>query len=192
MGLPSKDFLRSQILERVRGISPEERSTRSVALRTILLEQAVWQEARSVLFFAPLAGEPDIAALFEVAWREGKLVAFPRFEPATATYLAALAGCQADLVRGRFGVLEPGPGCPGRALNQLDLVLVPGVAFDPAGGRVGRGKGFYDRLLAGVVGHKCGVAFTEQIVAQVPVEPHDMRLDSILTPTRWIPCRRAA
>ncbi|MBP9903534.1 MAG: 5-formyltetrahydrofolate cyclo-ligase, partial [Verrucomicrobia bacterium] len=71
-------------------------------------------------------------------------------------------------------------------LNRLDLVLVPGVAFDPRGGRLGRGQGYYDRLLAGVRGTKCGVAFDEQIVDAVPVGPLDIRLNCILTPTRWI------
>jgi 5-formyltetrahydrofolate cyclo-ligase len=66
------------------------------------------------------------------------------------------------------------------------LVLVPGVAFDLRGRRLGRGKGFYDRLLADAGGLKCGVAFDEQIVTEIPVEPHDVSVDCILTPTRWI------
>jgi 5-formyltetrahydrofolate cyclo-ligase len=66
------------------------------------------------------------------------------------------------------------------------LVLVPGVAFDSHGRRLGRGKGFYDQLLAFVRGTKCGVAFDEQIVPEIPIEPHDVRLNCILTPTRWI------
>jgi 5-formyltetrahydrofolate cyclo-ligase len=66
------------------------------------------------------------------------------------------------------------------------LALVPGVAFDVRGGRLGRGRGFYDRLLAGVSGAKCGVAFDEQIVDAVPAGPLDIRLNCILTPTRWI------
>ena len=67
-----------------------------------------------------------------------------------------------------------------------DLILVPGVAFDLHGRRLGRGKGFYDQLLAAVRGTTCGVAFEQQMVREVPVEPHDIHLNSILTPTRWI------
>ncbi|HLP77584.1 MAG TPA: 5-formyltetrahydrofolate cyclo-ligase, partial [Candidatus Paceibacterota bacterium] len=78
--------------------------------------------------------------------------------------------------------------CAPVSLNQLDLVLVPGVAFDACGRRLGRGKGFYDRLLADTRGIKCGVAFDEQIVTGIPVEPHDVLVDCILTPTRWIDC----
>ena len=70
-------------------------------------------------------------------------------------------------------------------LNRLDLVLVPGVAFDLNGRRLGRGKGYYDRLLAEFEGWTCGVAFDQQVVEAVPSEPHDMRLTCLVTPTRW-------
>jgi 5-formyltetrahydrofolate cyclo-ligase len=76
-------------------------------------------------------------------------------------------------------------------LNQLDFLLVPGVAFDRSGRRLGRGKGFYDRLLAGVTGMKCGVAWDEQIVHELPAEPHDIAMDLMLTPSRWADCRLA-
>jgi 5-formyltetrahydrofolate cyclo-ligase len=71
------------------------------------------------------------------------------------------------------------------------LILVPGVAFDLRGYRLGRGKGFYDQLLAAVRGPTCGVGFDEQIVDAVPVEPHDVRLSCLLTPTRWIELQAA-
>ena len=91
-----------------------------------------------------------------------------------------------DLLVGRFGIREPETSCGEIELNRLDFTLVPGVAFDLQGRRLGRGKGFYDRMLAAVRGTTCGVAFDEQIVEEVPVEPHDTRVNCILTPTRWI------
>jgi 5-formyltetrahydrofolate cyclo-ligase len=66
------------------------------------------------------------------------------------------------------------------------LILVPGVAFDLQGNRLGRGKGFYDRLLAEIRGVKCGVAFEEQIVDEIPVGSHDAAMDFIVTPSRVI------
>jgi 5-formyltetrahydrofolate cyclo-ligase len=74
-------------------------------------------------------------------------------------------------------------------MNRLDLILVPGLAFDLNGRRLGKGKGYYDRLLAGVSGIKCGVAFDEQVVSEVPAGPHDVRVNCILTPTRWLEFR---
>jgi 5-formyltetrahydrofolate cyclo-ligase len=126
--------------------------------------------------------------LFQVAWRAAKTLVLPQSNPATGSYAAAVVRDRESLRVGRFGVLEPAAGCPVLPLNQLDLVLVPGVAFDLSGGRLGRGMGFYDRLLAEVRGHKCGVAYDLQIVPSVPVERHDVRVDSILTPTRWHRC----
>ena len=91
-----------------------------------------------------------------------------------------------DLSHGQFGIREPSGHCIAVPPNRLDLILVPGVAFDSHGRRLGRGKGFYDQLLESVRGTTCGVAFDEQIVESVPVEPHDVHLNCILTPTRWI------
>jgi 5-formyltetrahydrofolate cyclo-ligase len=117
----------------------------------------------------------------------GKAAALPAFVPGTSVYTARrILDPTRDLVPGKFGIREPALSCPEVALNRLDLVLVPGIAFDVSGGRLGRGKGFYDRLLPAVNGLKCGVAFDEQIVDAVPVGPMDVRLNCILTPTRWI------
>jgi len=63
---------------------------------------------------------------------------------------------------------------------------VPGLGFDLSGHRLGRGRGYYDRLLAGIAGVKCGVAFDPQVVAQIPAERHDVNMNFILTPTRWL------
>ena len=185
----AKSALRERIRESLRGASAGERARLSQALRANLLRQSIWTDARRVLLFASLAEEPDVLPLLEEAWQAGKTVLLPQFNPANDDYQTCALASSAELIAGRFGVLEPGSGCPVVPLNQLDLVLVPGVAFDLTGRRLGRGKGFYDRLLAQVRGHKCGVCFDSQVVAAVPEEPHDIRLDSILTPTRWQPVR---
>ena len=187
-----KSAWRRQMRERLRALPAEARATASRQLHLLLLAQPIWARANSVLCFAPLAGEPNITPIIDDALGANKVVALPRFDPGAGAYLAARIETRALCIPGQFGALEPAAGCPSIPLNQLDLVLVPGIAFDLAGRRLGRGKGFYDRLLAEVRGHKCGVAFDEQIVAEVPEEPHDVRVDSILTPSRWHLCSRAA
>ena len=187
-----KSGWRRQMRERLRALPAEARATASRQLQELLSAQPLWAGANSLLCFAPLAGEPDITPTIDDALRANKVVALPRFDPRTGTYVAARIEARSQCIPGHFGALEPGAGCPAIPLNQLDLVLVPGVAFDLAGRRLGRGKGFYDRLLAEVRGHKCGVAFDEQIVDEVPEEPHDVRVDSILTPLRWHLCPRTA
>ena len=192
MEASSKAAIRQQIREALVALPSAERSALSLKLRNVLSSQPTWRQASSILGFAPIGNEPDVMPLLEEAWSSNKRVALPRYDAGTSVYSACAVSNHAEIRPGSFGVLEPTAGCPVVPLNQLDFILVPGVGFDLAGRRLGRGKGFYDRLLAEVLGHKCGVAFDAQIVAQLPEEPHDVRVDSIATPTRWHWCPRAA
>jgi 5-formyltetrahydrofolate cyclo-ligase len=185
----AKSALRLQVRERLRGMTPQQREAASVQICARLPHQAVWKSAGSILFFAPMPTEPDVWPLLLEALSSGKRVALPRFDKQAGTYAPALIeNPDRDLVVGKLGIREPGLHYQQLPGNQVDLVLVPGVAFDLSGRRLGRGKGFYDRLLRTVSGTKCGVAFDQQIVAGLPAEPHDYAIDCILTPTRWIEC----
>src|SRR5207342_2860520 len=109
-----------------------------------------------------------------------------RYVVAGDTYeVCQVSDAQHDLQPGRFGLPEPVTACSSLDLKQLDLTLVPGVAFALNGNRLGRGKGYYDRLLEKIPGCKCGVAFDWQLKVDIPTEGHDVRLNCILTPTRW-------
>jgi 5-formyltetrahydrofolate cyclo-ligase len=181
-----KAILRRQLREAVRALTPAEAAGAAAALRDRLVTQPAWQQARTILLFVPAPDEPDIWPLVDKALREGRTVALPRHDPATDTYGAAqVQDPDTDLVPGRFGLREPGPQCPSVPLNRLDLALVPGLGFTPTGGRLGRGKGYFDRLLPSVSGLACGVAFDCQLVDTLPLEPHDAVLNAVLTPTRW-------
>lgn len=183
----AKSLLREQIRDRLKTLPAAERAVAATQLCARLKTSELWRAAKSVMLFAPLPDEPDIWPLLADALAAGKLVALPRFDPATKQYTACqIRNPAGDLVSGQFGIREPNNYCPSHPLNRLDLVLVPGVGFDLHGRRLGRGKGFYDQLLADVRGKTCGVAFDEQIIADIPMEPHDIPLNCILTPTRWI------
>src|SRR5205823_12811558 len=116
-----------------------------------------------------------------------KHVALPRFLPDTGAYAAFFVRDE-PLMPGPFNIFEPSMNNPA-PLNRLDLIVAPGLAFDGWGRRLGRGKGFYDRLLSAVNGVKCGICFEEQLLAEIPVESHDVTLDFVATPTRWLDCR---
>ena len=183
----AKADLREQVRERLKALSPQQREVASLQICSRLRQQQIWKSARSILFFAPLPAEPDVWPLLEEAVLADKTVALLRFSSPTQSYQAAVVqNLQADLQPGQFGIREPSASCAEFPLNRLDLVLVPGVAFQANGCRLGRGKGFYDRLLAAVRGRKCGVAFDEQIVSAIPAGPLDMGVNCIVTPTRWI------
>jgi 5-formyltetrahydrofolate cyclo-ligase len=183
----SKSVLREQIRTKFRTIPVSEREAKASQACSLLEQQSVWQNAQSILFFAPLPGEIDIWPLLQDSLAAKKTVALPRFDSVAQKYVACqIQNEAADLRLGQFGIREPTTHCVMSPIKPLDLILVPGVAFDLHGRRLGRGKGFYDRLLADMRGTTCGVAFDEQIVAEIPVEPHDVHLDYLLTPTRWI------
>lgn len=153
-----------------------------------LRQQPVWQAAKAVLLFASMTGEPDVWPLIRDALASQKTVAMPRYVSRQAGYeIRQIHDGERDLQPGHWGIREPVESSQKFALNRLDFALVPGVAFDLAGRRLGRGKGYYDQLLAHVCGFKCGIAFDWQVVAAVPAEPHDVVLDCILTPTQWHP-----
>ena len=189
-----KREIRKDVREKVRKISEEIVLNFSHRAAELLLQQEQWIAAQKVLGYLALKDEVELSAVLKAAFSAGKTVALPRFLPETGLYGAAVLPEKegfATLSFGRFGVLEPAPTAPILPLNQLDFVLVPGVAFDPSGRRLGRGKGFYDRLLADTNNSciKCGVALDEQLVAAIPAESHDVSMNFVLTPSRWITCK---
>jgi 5-formyltetrahydrofolate cyclo-ligase len=183
----AKAALRREIRAALQKISPAARDAASAQLCDRLKDQSFWKSAASVLFFAPLPDEADVWPLLEETVAGGKIAALPRFDPADQTYAARrVQNPQSEIAIGPFGIREPKSGCAEIALSRLNLIVVPGVAFDLCGRRLGRGRGFYDRLLAEIQGVKCGIAFNEQIAGEVPTGEHDLQMDFILTPTRCV------
>jgi 5-formyltetrahydrofolate cyclo-ligase len=182
-----KALLRKATRAALQKIPPAMRLAASAQIRSRLKEQPFWQNAASVLFFAPLADEVDVWPLLEETLAGEKIAALPRHDSASNDYIACrVKNPQSEIGPGQFGIREPKAGCPEIPLERLGLILVPGIAFDLRGARLGRGRGFYDRLLVEIHGIKCGVAFDEQIVDAVPAGNLDVRMDFVLTPTRCV------
>jgi 5-formyltetrahydrofolate cyclo-ligase len=182
-----KAGLRQKIRGQIGALTAGQRADASTRARALLAAQHIWNQAQSILFYSPMADELDVWPLLVEALQHGKTVLLPRFIPDTRVYGAfQVSDPKRDCAPGKFGICEPSAACPAFPLNRLDFVLAPGVGFDTAGHRLGRGGGYYDRLLAHVSGVKCGVAFDEQVVHQIPAEPHDIQMDFVLTPTQWI------
>ncbi|HEY5812215.1 MAG TPA: 5-formyltetrahydrofolate cyclo-ligase [Terrimicrobiaceae bacterium] len=165
-----KQILRAKMKALVRCIP--SKATASQRLRQHLLSSTYWNSAAVVFGFAPLAGEPDW--LGDQALKD-KLLAYPKIgDDGRLLFLVATS-----FERGSHGVREP---VSGTAASAPDLVLVPGLAFDFTGARLGRGKGFYDRWLSANPGVKSvGLCFKCQVLENVPAEPHDARVQAVLT-----------
>lgn len=187
-----KARLRREMKRQLGEMAEQERQIGSTRICERLLQLDIWRSARSILFYRPLAREPDIMPLAAAALADRKVIAFPRYDAEQDAYLPHLiVDPDRDLVEGRYGIPEPSSDSKPVAVNQLDLILVPGLCFDRAGHRLGRGKGYYDRLLRAARGTLCGTAFEFQILDALPVEPHDVQLSCILTPMRWRETRQA-
>jgi 5-formyltetrahydrofolate cyclo-ligase len=178
--------LRNELRRRLRSLPPADLDSSSIAIGSELERRIDWSVPRSMLLYYPRPDEPDLRALARHAAARGWSVALPAFDEASGCYGARVVsdfdGC---LGLGRHGIPEPLTRCPAIALNQLDLVLVPGLGFTSDGSRLGRGAGHFDRLLRSVEGFKCGVAFDLQVVSRLPLEPHDVTLDGLMTPSHW-------
>lgn len=152
-----KTAARAALLATLRSIDAEQREARSAVIRKKILESEQWQRARKVLLFTPMRSEPDIRPLEQAAEAEGK----------SAFAIPSTIRVEADLEL---------PFTP-------DLVLVPGLGFTTEGHRLGRGGGFYDRLLAGRARNavKLGICFAVQLLPALPLEPHDTLLDGVIS-----------
>jgi 5-formyltetrahydrofolate cyclo-ligase len=170
-----KQILRVKMRALVRGI--EGIASRSQKVRHHLRNSDLWEAARVVFGFVALPGEPDWLG---EQLPPDKLIAFPRIGE-----IGALSFHSASAFKiGLLGVSEP---VGGDVAPPPDLVIVPGLAFDPTGARLGRGKGYYDKWLGANPGVKTlGVCFSCQILEKIPAEPHDARVRVILTEEGFI------
>ena len=184
-----KNILRVQMRAQLERISPAVRAVESIGLCERL--EAQLPSARAILFFAPLPDEPDVWPVLERSLALGTVCALPYVDASTQAYGArVIQKIGTDLVAGKFGVREPAAQCAAMPLNQLDLVLVPGLAFDRFGNRLGRGRGFYDRLLGEVSGVKCGICYQGQLLESLPTEGHDVSVNFIVTPNECLKARK--
>jgi 5-formyltetrahydrofolate cyclo-ligase len=153
-----------------------------------LMTTASFQRAKTLALYSPIRHEVATEQIFFAARAAEKQVFYPRVVGEELEFCEVSSAT--DLVAGAFGVAEPSGGSMVRA-DELDLIVVPGVAFSPDGFRLGYGRGFYDRQLAGrpPTTVAVGLGFDLQLVDSLPVEEHDQQLDCVVTETRFIPCR---
>ena len=166
---------------RLRSLSRAERDAAGATIARAVAALGAYARASRVAAYVALDDEAPTRAILERVLASGRVLLLPRIAEGGLEFAAA--GGLAALRRSSLGVLEPDRSCPAFALAAPDLVLVPGIAFDRRGGRLGRGAGHYDRALAqlerGVVA--IGVGFSFQLVDAVPMAPLDRRVAGVVT-----------
>jgi len=183
-----KVALRKQMSARLAGQSAADVRAKSAAIWERLSVLREFAGAVRPLVYVSQAPEVDTHGLIRQLLAMGRNVCVPWFDVASGRYAAAgLRDFDTELATGRFGILEPKPGAiRPAAADQIDVVLAPGLAFDETGNRLGRGMGYFDRLLQETRGTRVALAFDFQLLGEVPTEAHDTRMDFIVTETRVI------
>lgn len=184
----AKRVLRRTVLAGRDALPAGDRATRSRAIAERLLDTDEAARADTVLMFWSFGSEVETAPLIDRLLLQGRTVALPRIEGSDV--VPVVYGPGSPMAETAFGAKEPSTG---RVLdaNELDLVVVPGVAFDRSCNRVGYGGGFYDRLLGGTRDDAAAlaIAFALQVVHEVPSGPIDRRVDAVVTELEVIRCR---
>ncbi|HEX9021207.1 MAG TPA: 5-formyltetrahydrofolate cyclo-ligase [Nitrospirota bacterium] len=179
-----KKEIRKKTLQARDSLPPGQRSLKSRQIEERLFSLPEYKAAHSVLFFASFRSEVDTLPMIRRALGEGKRVVLPKVK-GEELELFEIGNPDSDVSPGAWGIPEPRESAPAK-LDELDLIIVPGAAFDERGNRLGYGAGFYDKLLAGFKRPTIAVAFDVQIVPAVPCGPHDVPVQKIVTEKRII------
>ncbi len=187
-----KEALRKQTLKQRDALPEEEREHKSRRIAEAVSKLPEFRAAQTVLLFASYSSEVDTWRLICQALDAGKTVALPRVEEDRWTLsIRRVRDLGKDLQLSRWGIMEPEEHCQLVELDKLDFVLVPGVAFDEQGRRLGYGGGFYDSLLRSLAAGAdspalVAIAFEMQVVVEVPSDHSDVPIPLILTEQRTI------
>lgn len=185
----AKRALRATMIAAREAIDPVTHHAASLHIAAAICASAAFATARSVLLTLPHRSEWDTRPVFNAALTAGKTVVLPRVNPVTRMLdLHHVTDIGRDVGAGYRGIPEPLHHVPRIDAAAIEWILVPGVAFDLAGRRLGYGGGFYDRLLSQVADDvpRIAGAFDLQVVESVPAAPHDLRVDAIVTEQRVI------
>jgi 5-formyltetrahydrofolate cyclo-ligase len=186
----------AQLRQQARQVRSElrNRDALSQAICCRIRQLAAWKSATTILFYTSVRDEVRTIELMEESLASGQCVIVPCCVGDDLELIQITS--MTELVPGAYGIPEPEAGLRQDEyrcipLSEIDLVLVPGVAFDRQGGRIGYGRGFYDRLLSRLPPNclRVGLAFACQIVPCIPMQPHDQPIDVLICESETIECR---
>ncbi len=185
-----KQEIRDEIVQKISGLGASPLAAKTKAIEERLFEFANYLEARIALLYTPAPGEVDTQEIIKRSYLYHKIVVLPAYDPQTKKMtLRKVDDPEKDLIQGPRGNMEPNPErCKTVPLDCLDIAIVPGLAMDEKGGRIGLGNGYYDRLIPDlpITTRKVGLVFEDQIVSMVPMENHDKYVDIVVTDERII------
>ena len=186
----AKIQIREDIAKSISALSESKIAEKTKAIEAKLFDFANFLEAKIALLYVNGDYEVRTDTIIKRSYGYGKIVVLPAFDPLKFEMnLMKVDNFEKELIPGPRGVPEPDASrCKIVPLERIDIALIPGLAFDEKGGRIGSGKGYYDRLIPrlAITTRKVALTFEEQIVPQVPMESHDKHVDIIITDERVI------
>ncbi|MCM8524988.1 MAG: 5-formyltetrahydrofolate cyclo-ligase [Lentisphaeraceae bacterium] len=171
MVIDSKTALRDKVRDR------KATSEQVINIEAKISTWEIYQQSTAVAFYIAMKDELKLEFIFN----SGKKLFLPRYNSANKTYSMVAVRAKEQLVEGKYGILEPGKDCSPAEKNEIELWFIPGMAFTRSGDRLGRGAGFYDRLLEGETGIKTGICTSDRILENIPGEVHDIKMNFVLT-----------
>lgn len=174
-----KPTLRNEMRSALATMPPLQRAQEEELVNAAIVSDEDWQHAGTVLVFKAVRNELSVVSATNAALRAGKRVVFPRVAAGNVLSLHQIAGWE-GLSPGAYGIPEPSATAPLVTPMDIDIAVVPGLAFTRRGARLGQGGGYYDRLLPQLGGISWGVAFSPQVVDGLPTETHDRPVDRVV------------
>ena len=170
------------------GLTASEIEKRSAVIVKTVMTVPGWQEAEVIALYASFRSEVRTGSLASVAWELGKIVCFPRVKQLGGEFIFQRIQQLDQLTPGTWGIPEPPQSADVVEIEAIDVIVVPGLAFDHERARLGYGGGYYDRALVRLRPDalKVGLAFEAQIVPTLSTQPHDIEMDCVVTEERVI------
>ena len=185
-----KQEIRNEISTFFNSLSSDVFEANTHIIENRLFEFANFLESKIVMLYVNATNEVATENVIKRAYEFNKIVVLPAFDTAKSTMkLMKVDNPDKDLISGPRGILEPNPAnCKPVPLDSIDIAIIPGIAMDEKGGRIGSGDGYYDRIIPDLpmTTRKVGLVFEGQLIPQVPMESHDKHVDIIITEKRVI------
>ena len=188
----TKKILRKEILEKRDNINIDKKEKMDKAIINRFYESKYYKEAKKIFIYISFGSEINTREIINVALKENKKIYVPRTELKTKIMDAVEISSLNSLKESSYGILEPSKENKSVDPNELDLIVVPGVAFDRNGGRMGYGAGFYDRYFKKINTDnikkitKLALAYYFQVIEKVPMNEQDIPVNYIITEKEFI------
>ena len=185
-----KKEIRSAILKKRKSMLFSEVLEKSERIKEQIFHADEFKDAKTVLFYVSYDNEVYTHKMIKKSLEIKKQVIIPKIDMKNRTILCSSLTQWDDLLAGAYNILEPRQECLNEvALESIDLIIIPGIAFDYRGNRIGHGMGYYDRLLQKKMkANRLGLAFELQIVESIPTDKYDIKVEKIVTEERIITC----